>query len=79
MKQWDVVVAGAGPAGLSAALVLGRACPLGADLRPRHATQLGLEAHVCLSIARFDRPREFPADRPRELARYPKVELRMWR
>jgi len=73
---WDVVIVGAGPAGLSAALVLGRCrrtvlvCDTG---RPRNAAAQAIHGYLTRDgIA----PLEFLAFARRELARYTTVELR---
>ena len=76
MKYWDVVVAGAGPAGLSAALVLGRACRsvLVCD-RGTPRSWASKRMYAYLSRDSID-PAVFRQIGRRELARYPKVELR---
>lgn len=75
MKHWDVVIAGAGPAGLSAALVLGRACRsvLVCDRgTPRSWASKRMYAYLSRdSIS----PARFRQIGRRELARYPDVEL----
>ena len=72
---WDVVIVGAGPAGLSAALILGRCrrnvlvCDTG---RPRNAASLALHGYLTRDgIA----PRDFLEMGRRELARYETVHL----
>ena len=73
---WDVVIVGAGPAGLSAALILGRCrrtvlvCDTG---RPRNAASQAL--HGYLTRDGID-PADFLEMGRRELARYDTVELR---
>ena len=73
---WDVVIVGAGPAGLSAALILGRCrrtvlvCDTG---RPRNAASRAL--HGYLTRDGID-PADFLEMGRRELARYDTVELR---
>ena len=73
---WDVVIAGAGPAGLSAALVLGRAqrrvllCDTGT---PR--SWASKEMHGFLTRDRVE-PEEFRRLAHKELARYPGVVFR---
>jgi thioredoxin reductase len=75
-KLWDVVIAGAGPAGLSAALVLGRArrtvllCDTGT---PR--SWAAKEMHGFLTRDGI-RPSEFRRLAHRELSRYPGVVFR---
>ena len=75
-KLWDVVIAGAGPAGLSAALVLGRArrnvllCDTGT---PR--SWAAKEMHGFLTRDGIP-PAEFLRVARRELSRYPSVEFR---
>jgi thioredoxin reductase len=75
-KIWDVVIAGAGPAGLSAALVLGRArrkvllCDTGT---PR--SWASKEMHSFLTRDRIH-PAEFRQLAHTELARYPSVVFR---
>jgi thioredoxin reductase len=76
MKTWDVVIAGAGPAGLSAALVLGRACRsvLICDTgTPR--SWASHEMHAYLSRDGMP-PASFLARGRRELAAYPGVRYR---
>jgi len=74
--MYDVVIVGAGPAGLSAALILGRCrrsvlvCDTG---KPRNAASLAL--HGYLTRDGMD-PREFLEIGRRELAPYESVELR---
>jgi thioredoxin reductase len=74
--NWDVVIVGAGPAGLSAALVLGRArrkvlvCDKGT---PRNWASKRM--HGFLTRDGID-PKEFRALAYKELARYEQVELR---
>jgi thioredoxin reductase len=71
--EWDVVIAGAGPAGLSAALILGRACRrvLLADTgTPRSWASKAM--HGFLSRDGIP-PGELRAIAHRELARYPNV------
>jgi thioredoxin reductase len=76
VKLWDVVIAGAGPAGLSAALVLGRArrsvllCDTGT---PR--SWAAREMHGFLTRDGVP-PAEFRRLAHKELARYPSVEFR---
>ena len=76
MKQWDVVIAGAGPAGLSAALVLGRArrsvlvCDRGT---PRSWASKRMYAYLSRDSIE---PARFRAIGRRQLARYPEVKLR---
>ena len=76
VKLWDVVIAGAGPAGLSAALVLGRArrrvllCDTGT---PR--SWAAKEMHGFLTRDGVP-PAEFRRLAHKELARYPSVEFR---
>ena len=76
VKLWDVVIAGAGPAGLSAALVLGRArrkvllCDTGT---PRHWA--AKEMHGFLTRDGIP-PAEFRRLAHQELSRYPGVEFR---
>ncbi|MDP9198737.1 MAG: NAD(P)/FAD-dependent oxidoreductase [Pseudomonadota bacterium] len=76
MRQWDVVVVGAGPAGLSAALVLGRACRrvLVCDTGvPRSWASKRMHAFLTRDgIA----PAAFRRHAHRELQRYPKVVFR---
>jgi len=75
-QTYDVVIVGAGPAGLSAALVLGRCrrsvlvCDTG---NPRNAASHAL--HGYLTRDGID-PKEFRAIGRRELERYDTVELR---
>ena len=76
VPAWDVVIVGAGPAGLSAALILGRCrrtvlvCDTG---RPRNAASQAL--HGYLTRDGID-PADFLEMGRRELARYETVELR---
>jgi thioredoxin reductase len=75
MKNWDVVVAGAGPAGLSAALVLGRACRsvLVCDRgTPRSWASKRMYAYLSRDSIPPSRFREIGR---RELANYPAVEV----
>lgn len=75
-ELWDVVIVGAGPAGLSAALVLGRArrkvlvCDKGT---PRNWASK--QMHGFITRDGID-PREFRALAREELARYDQVKLR---
>ena len=76
MKQWDVIIAGAGPAGLSAALILGRACRsvLICDRgTPRSWASKRMYAYLSRDSIE---PASFRRIGRRELARYPKVEMR---
>lgn len=76
MKRWDVVIAGAGPAGLSAALILGRACRsvlLCDSGTPRSWASNRMYAY--LSRDAVD-PARFRQMGRRELARYPGVKIR---
>ena len=76
MKPWDVVIAGAGPAGLSAALILGRArrsvliCDRGT---PR--SWASKRMHAYLSRDSID-PALFREIGRRDLAKYPGVRVR---
>ena len=75
-QVWDVVIVGAGPAGLSAALVLGRAkrkvlvCDKGT---PRNWASRNMHGFVTRDGIE---PGEFRALAHQELARYPQVKLR---
>jgi thioredoxin reductase len=75
-ETFDVVIVGAGPAGLSAALMLGRCrrrvlvCDSG---RPRNAASLALHGYLTRDGVP---PRELLAIGRRELANYDTVELR---
>jgi thioredoxin reductase len=74
--MYDVIIVGAGPAGLSAALMLGRCrrrvlvCDSG---RPRNAASHALHGYLTRDGLA---PREFLAIARRELAKYDTVELR---
>lgn len=74
--HYDVIIAGAGPAGLSAALMLGRCrrsvliCDTG---KPRNAASHAMHGYLTRDGIR---PREFLAIGRRELERYRTVELR---
>ncbi|HET7810241.1 MAG TPA: NAD(P)/FAD-dependent oxidoreductase [Steroidobacteraceae bacterium] len=76
MKNWDVVIAGAGPAGLSAALVLGRArrrvllCDTGT---PRSWASKAMHAYLSRDGVL---PRRFLDLARREVLRYPGVRFR---
>ena len=73
---WDVVIAGAGPAGLSAALVLGRGrrkvllCDTGTPRSWASKQMHGFLTRDCIA------PEEFRRLARKELARYPSVVLR---
>jgi thioredoxin reductase len=76
MKQWDVVIAGAGPAGLSAALILGRACRsvLICDSgTPRSWASKRMYAYLSRDAVA---PARFRQIGRQELRKYPEVELR---
>lgn len=74
--QYDVVIVGAGPAGLSAALILGRCrrrvlvCDTG---RPRNAASHALNGYLTRDGMK---PSEFLAAGRKELERYDSIELR---
>ncbi len=76
VTRYDVVIVGAGPAGLSAALMLGRCrrsvlvCDTG---KPRNAASHALHGYLTRDGIS---PKEFLAVGRRELARYETVELR---
>jgi thioredoxin reductase len=73
LREWDVVIAGAGPAGLSAALILGRACRrvLLADTgTPRSWASKAMYGFLSRDGIP---PGEFRDLAHRELARYPNV------
>ena len=76
-KVWDVVIVGAGPAGLSAALVLGRCCRsvLVCDRgTPRSWASKAMHSFIsCDGVA----PSAFRQRARKELSRYPNV--RYWR
>src|SRR5688572_32958807 len=75
-SSWDVVIAGAGPAGLSAALVLGRACRrvLLCDTgTPR--SWASKEMHAYLSRDRIS-PARFLDIARRQVLEYPGVKFR---
>ena len=75
-RTWDVVIVGAGPAGLSAALVLGRACRdiLLCDAgTPRNWAAKRMYAYLTRDGIR---PARFRALAHRELRRYPNVVFR---
>ena len=75
-QQYDVVIVGAGPAGLSAALILGRCrrsvliCDTG---KPRNAKSHGLHGYLTRDGIP---PKEFLAIGRRELEQYDTVQLR---
>jgi thioredoxin reductase len=75
-SRWDVVIVGAGPAGLSAALVLGRArrkvllCDRGT---PRNWAAKEMHSFITRDGVH---PREFEAQAHQELGRYPSVTFR---
>ena len=76
MKHWDVVIAGAGPAGLSAALILGRACRsvLICDSgTPRSWASKRMYAYLSRDAVAPGRFRQIGRQ---ELRKYPGVELR---
>ena len=76
MKTWDVVIAGAGPAGLSAALILGRACRsvLVCDSgTPRSWASNRMYAYLSRDSIHPGRFRHLGRQ---ELSRYPGVEVR---
>lgn len=74
--MYDVIIVGAGPAGLSAALMLGRCrrsvlvCDTG---RPRNAASLALHGYLTRDGLA---PREFLAMARKELVQYETIELR---
>jgi thioredoxin reductase len=76
-ELWDVVIAGAGPAGLSAALVLGRACrkvlvcDTGTPRSWASKEMHGFLTRDCIA------PDEFRRLAHAEIARYPSVEFRV--
>ena len=73
---YDCVIVGAGPAGLSAALMLGRCCRkvLVCDMgEPRNARSCGLHNYLTRDGIR---PAEFLDHAREEVARYPTVEFR---
>jgi thioredoxin reductase len=73
---WDVVIAGAGPAGLSAALVLGRACRrvLLCDTgTPRSYASKRMYAYLTRDGVS---PTQFRRHARREVGKYPRVQLR---
>ena len=76
MKHWDVVIAGGGPAGMSAALVLGRACRsvLVCD-RGTPRSWASKRMYAYLSRDAID-PARFRQMGRKELDRYPGVEWR---
>ena len=75
-KPYDVVIVGAGPAGLSAGLILGRCrravliCDTG---KPRNAASRGMHGYLTRDGIS---PQEFLATGRRELERYDTVQLR---
>ena len=75
-ERWDVVIAGAGPAGLSAALVLGRArrrvllCDTGT---PRSWASKAMHAYLSRDGIP---PKQFLEVARRELLKYPRVQFR---
>jgi thioredoxin reductase len=76
MKHWDVVIAGAGPAGLSAALILGRACR-SVLVCDRGTPRSWASKHMYAYLSRDSiEPRRFRAIGRRELGKYPEVEVR---
>jgi thioredoxin reductase len=75
-EMWDVIIVGAGPAGLNAALVLGRCrrrllvCDTG---KPRNATSRGLNGFLTRDGIT---PQEFLAIGREQLRKYPTIEFR---
>src|SRR5207244_3102727 len=74
-RIWDVVVIGAGPAGLSAALVLGRACRR--VLLCDRGTPRSWASKALYGFLTRDGtdPAQFRKMARRELGRYPNVEI----
>jgi thioredoxin reductase len=75
-NEWDVVIVGAGPAGLSAALILGRCCRR--VLLCDRGTPRSWASHAIHGFLSRDgiHPDQFRHDALGELARYPNVEVR---
>lgn len=73
---WDVIIVGAGPAGLSAALILGRCCRR--VLVVDRATPRSWASHAMHGYLSRDgiEPQLFRDQARQELARYPSVEFR---